>query len=109
VVTAGKYFQKPDPPEHFCDLGWMTITWGGQHAPAAEFPSIRGFGSGNRNACPRADGNIGGWPSQRRNEQRHIDSEFFRSLDASGFSVVRTAGIRPRPSDEQIALAAAAG
>ena len=81
---------------------------GGWHAQAAEFPSIHRIGGGGCDACAGADRDIGARTGERRNEQRRIDPGLFPHLASPVLSLVRAAGIRSRPGDQQVALAAAA-
>jgi hypothetical protein len=73
-------------------------------AQAAEFPSIHRIGSGGCDACPGADRE--GRTGQRRDERRRIGPGLFRDMESSSLSLVRAPGIRFRPGDEQVALAA---
>jgi hypothetical protein len=69
---------------------------------------IHRLGSSDCDACLRTDHTIRGQAGQRRNERRRIDPGVYRRLDAPGLSLVRAAGVRSRPGNKQIALAATA-
>src|SRR5712691_5956211 len=79
---------------------------------AAGFPSIRNIGDGGCDArwarAPGTNGDFGARAGQQRNARRRIDSGLFPRMASSLLSLVRAAGIRSRPGDEQVAWTPAA-
>src|SRR5580704_17893093 len=81
---------------------------GDEHEDAAGCPSVGNAGDGGRGTRAGANGAAGIRTGEPRDERRRIDPGPVADMEPSVLSLVRAAGIGPRPGDQQVAWTAAA-